>query len=79
MPPGQACFVTGWGKENPKNTALRDRWSQVLAVLVPWEMDTHPYTPESSACLCQRGTSSEPSLPSLLQVAAAPAGRAKGK
>lgn len=61
--------------------ALRDQWSQVLAVpavVVPREMDTHPYA-ESSACLCQRGTSSEPSLPSLLQVAAAPAGRAKGK
>lgn len=42
MPPGQACCVTGWGKENPKNMALRDRWSQVLAVLVLEKMDTHP-------------------------------------
>lgn len=82
MPPGQACCVTGRGKENPKNMALREQWNQVLvvpAVLVPREMDTHPYTLESSACLCQRGTSSEPGLSSLPQVAAAPAGRAKGK
>lgn len=79
MPPDQACCVTGWGKESPKNMALRDQWSQVLAVLVPQEMDTHPYALSPRPASCQRGTSSEPSLPSLLQVAVAPAGRAKGK